>query len=471
MIFNKYIEYFFSLPSFVICLLFIFTVEQVVAREGYSSTDNADIFNSTEIRLTERQALVLAKAYAQHGQRNDAISLYQKLINAAHGQEIKNEAAFQLAGIYMLEEEFRKAISLYIQILNRQPNLPRVRLELARAYFLNQEYEDAQLQFELVKGSNLPPAVLEKIDIYLTLIRRKKDWNFDFSMALVPDSNINQASGGKEECIALGNILLCRPLEEEKKSIGFEIGGTFTNYLHFNRDLSLYNIIMVNALEYEQGTFDDYQFFIATGPRYTFENGEISIQPTFRKRWYAGNQYNEEYGVQLNTQTVLNRFILNNRVSYSKNIYNDSYIDSFLNGNTTIFNTQLRYIINDRTFIQAGVTYQKDNTKIKSYGSDGWRYGLGIYRVLPYGFSFFSELSLNDLKYHDSQLYITEDYHISENTRKDKIVQFFLYISSSMFEEFGITPSLQYIYTKSTSNIWTHEYSRQRLNLFFNYRF
>lgn len=40
---------------------------------------------------------------------------------------------------------------------------------------------------------------------------------------------------------------------------------------------------MMNALEYEQGTFDDYQFFIATGPRYTFENGEISIQPTSKK--------------------------------------------------------------------------------------------------------------------------------------------------------------------------------------------
>ncbi len=371
----------------------------------------------------------------------------------------------------MLEEKFQKAISLYIQILNRQPDLPRVRLELARAYFLNQEYEDAQLQFELVKGGNLPPTVLEKIDFYLTLIRRKKDWNFDFSMALVPDSNINQASGGKEECIVLGNILLCRPLEEEQKSIGFEMGGTFTHYLHFNRDLSLHNIIMVNALEYEQGTFDDYQIFIASGPRYTFENGEISIQPTFRKRWYAGKQYNEEYGVQLNTQTTLNKFILNNNILYSKNIYNDSYIDNILNGNTIIFHIQGRYILNDRTFIQAGVSYQKDNTKINSYGNDSWRYGLGIYRILPYGFSIFSELSLNNLKYHDSQLYITEEHHISETTRKDQIVQFFLYISSSMFEKYNITPSLQYIHTKTTSNIWTHEYNRQRLNLFFNYRF
>lgn len=471
MIFKKYFGYFLSFPLLIICLLLIFTVEQVVAREGYSSIGNADIFNSAEVRLTERQALILARAYAQQGQRDDAISLYQKLINTARGHEIRNEATFQLAGMYMLEGEFRKAISLYVQILNRQPDLPRVRLELARAYFLNQEYEDAQLQFELLKGGELPSAVLEKIDFYLTLIRRRKDWNFDFSMALVPDSNINQASGGKEECIALGNILLCRPLEEEQKSIGFEVGGTFTHYLHFNRDLSLHNIIRVNALEYEQGTFDDYQFFIASGPRYTFEHGEINIQPTFQKRWYAGKQYNEEYGVQLNTQMVLNRFILNNGILYSKNIYNDSYIDRILNGNTTNFYTQGRYIINDRTFIQASLSYQKENTKIKSYGNDGLRYGLGIYRILPYGFSIFGELSLNNLKYHDSQLYITEDHHISEIIRKDKTFQFFMHISSSLFEEYNIIPSLQYVYIKRTSNIWTQEYSRQRLNLFFNYKF
>ena len=53
----------------------------------------------------------------------------------------------------MLEGRFREASLLFLDILRRNPNLPRVRLELARAYFLNRDYEDAQLQFELVKGS------------------------------------------------------------------------------------------------------------------------------------------------------------------------------------------------------------------------------------------------------------------------------------------------------------------------------
>ena len=74
----------------------------------------------------------------------------------------------------MLEGRFREASLLFLDILGRNPNLPRVRLELARAYSLNGDYEDAQLQFELVKGSGLPPEVQEKVDEFLTRIRRKK---------------------------------------------------------------------------------------------------------------------------------------------------------------------------------------------------------------------------------------------------------------------------------------------------------
>lgn len=168
-----------------------------------------------EKRLTEREALVLARVLAGQGRRAEAVTLYQELIARGRVREYWIEAAFQLAGIFMLEGRFREASLLFLDILGRNPNLPRVRLELARAYFLNRDYEDAQLQFELVKGSGLPPEVQEKVDEFLTQIRRKKDWNMDLSVALVPDSNLNQASGGEQECIAVGGMLLCRPLEKK----------------------------------------------------------------------------------------------------------------------------------------------------------------------------------------------------------------------------------------------------------------
>ena len=424
-----------------------------------------------EKRLTEREALVLARILAGQGRRDEAAALYQELIARGRIQEYRIEAAFQLAGIFMLEGRFREASLLFLDILRRNPNLPRVRLELARAYFLNRDYEDAQLQFELVKGSGLPPEVQEKVDEFLTQIRRRKDWSIGFNAALVPDSNLNQASGGEEECIALGGMLLCRPLEKKQSGIGLGVGGTLNHYLRFSRDFGLRSTISLNALEYERNDFDDYQLFLASGPRHTFEQGEISRQPTFRKRWYAGRQYSEEYGIRLDGQWMLIRFLLGGAFSWARIRYNDSYVNEFLEGDSLFSHLQVRYILNDRTFVQAGLAFQRENAEADAYGSDSLRCALGLYRVLPYGFSLFGELSLTDARYHGAQWYIARDYRIAETRRRDRTWQVFASLSSSLLEKYDITPTLQYTYVRRDSNIWTQEHERQRLNLSLGYRF
>lgn len=461
----------FPLLLLLAALLLPFPAAEGAERNGTPPLAAGAEAPAGEKRLTEREALALARILAGQGRRDESVALYQELIARGRVREYRIEAAFQLAGIFMQEGRFREASLLFLSILNQNPNLPRVRLELARAYFLNRDYEDAQLQFELVKGSGLPPEVQEKVDEFLTQIRRRKDWNIDFSMALVPDSNLNQASGGEEECIALGGMLLCRPLQKEQDGIGLGVGGTFNHYLRFNRDFGLRNTISLNVLEYERSSFDDYQLFLASGPRYTFDNGEVSVQPTFRKRWYAGRQYSEEYGLRFDTQWTVSRFVLSGGFSWAQIRYNDSYIDDFLRGDSTSSYIQARYIVNDRTFVQAGLACQRENTEAEAYGSDSWRYALGLYRVLPHGFSLFGELSLTTTCYHDAQWYITRDYRIAEARRKDRTWQLFTSLSCSLFEKYNITPMLQYIYVTRDSNMWTQEYERHRLNLSCSYRF
>ena len=220
-------------------------------------------------KLTEQDALSLARELVGQGRREEAAALYQTLIARGRVPEYRVEAAFQLAGIRMLEGRYREAALLYLGILNHRPDLPRVRLELARAYFMDRDYENAQAQFELVKGGELPAEVLEKVDLFLALIRRQKNWSFDFNLALVPDSNLNQASGGREECISVGGALLCRPLEEKQSGVGLSLGGAFEHYWRFSRDFGLRSTIGLNALEHEGRDFDDYQLSLAVGPRRT----------------------------------------------------------------------------------------------------------------------------------------------------------------------------------------------------------
>jgi hypothetical protein len=121
--------------------------------------------------------------------------------------------------------------------------------------------------------------------------------------------------------------------------------------------------------------------------------------------------------------------------------------------------------------VQAGLAFQREKTRAAAYGSDNWRYSLGAYRVFPYGFSLFAELSRIDAQYHGEQWYVTRHYRIDSTTRQDKTWQFYAALSSNLFEKYGITPVLQYTYIKRESNIWSREYDRHRLNLAFSYNF
>jgi hypothetical protein len=81
------------------------------------------------------------------------------------------------------------------------------------------------------------------------------------------------------------------------------------------------------------------------------------------------------------------------------------------------------------------------------------------------------EGSLTQTEYGGPQWYVTRDNRIEVTTRKDTIWQGMGTLSSNLFEQHGLTPLLQYSYTKRDSNIWTREYDRHRMNFMLNYRF
>jgi hypothetical protein len=367
--------------------------------------------------------------------------------------------------------KYRQAISLFHAILNRSPNLTRVRLDLARAYFLDKNYEDATFQFELVKGGDLPPEVSANVDMFLDAIRRQKNWTVDLSFSPVSDSNINQASGNREECIDTVWGTLCRPLEEKSSGMGLSANATVDYFWRFHQDWSLRSTVGFYGTAYEQDEYNDYIFYTAVGPRYLWDSGEASVQPSFRKRWLGDKQYNEEYGLRLDARQIYGRLLLNTGAAFFSAGYADDDVDSILKGNSWSAYLQPRYILTDRTFIQTGVDFLREDTKVRAYANDNWRYSLGVYHVFPYGMSLFVEGSLMRTNYKAPQWYVTSDNRIAETTRKDQTWRFFTSLSSNVFEKYALTPVLSYSYTKHDSNIWTREYDHHRVNLLFNYKF
>ena len=467
-------------PNFLLSALFGLTLASILAAPAMSGaagpvsanvpTDPAVTAPAPQV-LTLEEALLAAKALLLNGRLDEAEKIYSALLqHSTIDEEIRLEAAFQLAQIRLAQGKNRQAINLFLEILNRQPGLARVRLELARAYFLDKNYEDAAFQFEMVKGGDLPPEVLANIDRFLDAIRRQKNWTLDFSLSPVTDSNLNQASGEREECLATEWGLLCRDLTDKAGGFGLSANATANYFWRFHQDWGLRATLGFYGTAYEEDEYDDYSLYAALGPRYLWESGEASLQPTFRKRWVGGRQYSEENGLRLDARRIYKRLILDAGAAWAMTSYEDAYIHSVLKGPSWNLFFQPRYILTNQTFVQAGVAFMRDDTKVKAYASDSWRYALGAYHNFSYGFSLFVEGSLMETDYKARQSYATRDNKWVSAVRKDDIWQLSSTLSSNVFERYGLTPSLQYTFTRRDSNIWSREYDRHRLNFLVNYR-
>ena len=87
-----------------------------------------------------------------------------------------------------------RAEALFRQILDHNPGLLRVRLELARTLFMAKRDEQADYHFQLAAGEHPPAQVMRNIIRFREAIRARRAWRFDFDFGFAPDSNINSAT-------------------------------------------------------------------------------------------------------------------------------------------------------------------------------------------------------------------------------------------------------------------------------------
>ena len=95
------------------------------------------------------------------------------------------------------DELLDKAIAEFRAMLVANPRLVRVRLELARAFFLKEEDTLARRHFEIVLSGKPPAGVALNVNRFLAQIRARKRWSVRVGVALAPDSNISARTDEK----------------------------------------------------------------------------------------------------------------------------------------------------------------------------------------------------------------------------------------------------------------------------------
>ena len=201
------------------------------------------------------------------------------------------------------QELYDRAIAAFRLILVNHPELTRVRLELARTFFLNGQDGLARRHFELVLAGGVPPLVAANIRRFMNAMQSRKRWAGYFGAAFAPDSNLNAAS--ESEIIYIDTVFGRLPFRREgdfgaRSGLGVSVWGGGEYQHPLSERLRLRVGADVAQREYSGSDFD--QLFLAahTGPRWLASPiTEISLLATAQRQWLGGEPYADETGVRL----------------------------------------------------------------------------------------------------------------------------------------------------------------------------
>ncbi|MDR1124307.1 MAG: surface lipoprotein assembly modifier [Elusimicrobiota bacterium] len=424
------------------------------------------------VYLPDEQAVKVAASIAKKGDFTTAKNMFLLLLSSPQ-KDIRIEALFQLGLIHIAEGDFKKAINAFWEIIKNNPALTRVRLELARAYFLNKEYARAEENFRLVLGQkDLPREVARKVNNFLLLIRQQKNWSAELGLAIIPDSNLNYATGQKQECLFLYYGLVCRPLAKKDSGVGLKTNFDGNYYLRFNESWGVRTNLNIAALDFPNKEYDDNSFYLSTGPRYIFKRGEASLSPQISAREYQGEPYNRSFSLRGDMQINLtDRLVLGAGGLLARATYDNQNIDKILRGNSLDLYLYPRYFLNSKSFVMAGLRYNVENTANKSFANSGFGCSLGYYGEFPFGFNLFARADLSKADFKDAQNFIGQSHYIESAKREDILKQIYIRLSNKNFEYKRITPAVSWNYASRNSNIWSYEFEKHRVEFELSYRF
>ena len=177
-----------------------------------------------------------ARALIDNGRFADALDLLRPL---TRGHEVDANVHFLIglaAAGAAQQPEFAgderetlldEAVASFRAMLVDRPDLVRVRLELARAFFLKGENDLSRKHFEHVLAGNPPPPVAANVRRFLSQIRARRRWSLHAGFALAPDTNIG---GTSDERIIYINRLPFRRDADGTDDVGHRCLGMGTGW-------------------------------------------------------------------------------------------------------------------------------------------------------------------------------------------------------------------------------------------------
>ena len=399
-----------------------------------------------------RQSIETAKSLIVSGRSAEAQALLEQAA-AAHPRS--NDVAFLLGLLAIQSQKYEQAVDYFRAILVRNPEALRVRLELGRAFFLKHDYENAYRQFQFARAGKLPPAVHGSIDRYVTAIRQQKNWSYNFSFALAPDSNINSGPSSREtELFGLPFELSSDTRRKSGIGVSIDAGSEFAPLIGEHVRLRLGG--QVQRREYRDREFDDTIIALHAGPRLVLPRWDISLLATGFRRQLGGRRLSEGLGAKIEAihyrgaRTAISFGTSSQHVRYPDHPFQDGRAFS-------LWGSVVR-ALTPSSSVSTRLAASRKTARTPELASwSGW-VAAGYYRDLPGGFSVYVEPSYGASRYDAADPFFRE-------RRKDRLLEVQIAVLNRTIVLDRFTPRVALTLARRHSNIDLYEYKQKRLEV------
>ena len=378
------------------------------------------------------------------------------ILDARLAVEPKNVQARFLKGmIAVARHDSRSAIRVFRSILIDEPKAARVRLELARAFYLARDYGNALRQFQFALAGDPPAEVAANIGRYMAAIRAAKTVSYNFGIAVAPDSNLNTGSSARE--VSLFGLPFDLSEEARQRSgvgLAIEAGGEWAPQIGDGKRLRLG--LNAQRREYSGSDYDDMTITGFAGPRLVSGRLDLSLLGTGYKRWYGSSPYNQAVGLRAEATYHLSPRLGISGAAAAQWVDHREALER--DGRLVSLNAGAFYALTPSSALTTKAGVSRHDARIAPHSSWSGFVAAGYFRDLPMGFSGYVEPSLSIARY--DQALVGFGRRRSDTARSLQVTLLNRHLVLSRF-----TPRLSYTFTRQSSSIELYDFSRSRFEI------
>lgn len=365
------------------------------------------------------------------------------------------QALFLSGLIATAEKDYGSAIEYFRHILVSEPNADRVRLELARAFFLAGDYANAERQFRFARAGNLPDAVKANVDLYLAGIARLRRWQYRFSLAVAPDTNVNGGTGVRQITIyGLPFELSSDARGTSGVGLTLDTGGEWSPFLTGNTKARIGADVHRN--EYSGGKFDDKTVSAYAGPEWLTSDWDFSLLSTWLRRWYGNSDYCEAFGGFISvTHPLAEKLYFN--VGISAKLVDYAHMAD-MSGPVVGLDTSLLYTISPSSLVQLSGGVARTRADLAPFSNWSTWVSLTYQQDMPWGFSVSATPSIA-WSHYDAPM-------AGFGVRRDDTGYLFrIGVLNRRLTYQGFTPQISFVHVTQHSNIDLYGYGRNQIEI------